>query len=233
MERKSVCIIGMPPEPVALLEQEPNGTEFWGLNQGHAVSPPNILKRCTRWFQIHPWEPMAARQDPRHGHLEWLKTCGIPVYLEELQAEVPTGVRYPVEDVDDTIGSNYFASNSFCYMLALAIHEDFKHIRIYGVDFGPNDLSDGYARGPMEFLLGFAAAKGIKIWVPEASALLKCDMYAKSVDPSVLALEGALDWLGDHSKRMMYSDAKTRIDKASAFLGTLYTEVMGGRARHD
>ena len=232
---KAVCIVGIPPEPAYLLRQEAQDTEIWGLNQGHAIFPADILARCTRWFQIHPWEPMSERQDPRLGHIEWLAEASehMTVYFEEPVPDIPKAVRYPYEEVKATIGSAYFASNSFCYMTALAIHEGFDEIHLYGVDFGPNDIGDGYARGPMEFLLGFAVARGIKVWVPSHSHLLKCDMYARSVDASVLALENAMDVLDSYSQRMMHSAAKARVMRGNAALAELFAEAMGNRARHE
>jgi hypothetical protein len=175
---------------------------------------------------------MERRQRPGEGHIEWLAQCGIPVYLEEVQTQIPTGVRYPYEDVVATIGSNYFATNSFGYMVALAIHEGFEEIKLYGADFGPKDTSDAYARPCIEFLLGLAVGRGIKVWAPEGSALLKGDLYGRTVDPSGLALEEALDVLRRYSEWLKYGRERARLEQASIALTELYDELISGKARH-
>ena len=229
---KTVCIVGLGQNLWDGLESEPLMGELWSLNQGHTVFAPELMARFTRWFQIHPWGPMVARQQAKVGHLEWLARCGIPIYLEEVQSAVPTSIRYPYEDVVATIGSNYFATNSFGYMIALAIHEGFEEIRLYGADFGPKDTADVYARPCIEFLLGLAQGRGIKVWVPEESALLRGDIYGRTVDQSGLALEEALDVLRRYSGRLMYSEERLRVQEASQHLEKLYLLLVGGKARH-
>ena len=233
---KTVCIVGGARHLWNGLEDGPADQEYWGLNQGHWVFSLRRFEhsplKFTRWFQIHPWEPMERRQDPEMGHIEWLATCGIPVYLEEVQAKIPTGVRYPFEEVVATIGSNYFATNSFGYMLALAIHEGFEEIKLFGADFGPKDISDAYARPCIEFLLGLAVGRGIKVWAPEGSALLKGDLYGRTVNQSGLALEEALDVLRRYSGRLMYREERLVVEEASQHLERLYQGLVGGKARH-
>ena len=191
----AVVIVGLHRSNWERALEEPVGLEYWSLNQGHTLFPPELMARMTRWFQIHPWAAMARRQNPRLGHLEWLKRATIPVYLEEVHPEVPASVRYPYEAVCQTIGSNYFATNSFCYMVALAVHEGFRELRLHGLDLGPGDRSDGYARPALEFLLGFAASRGARVYVPEDSALLQADLYGRAVPVSSTALEIAIDTL--------------------------------------
>ena len=85
------------------------------------------MAKMTGWFQVHPYYEMAPRQNPRLGHLDWLKHAKIPVFMEEVHPEIPTSVRYPYEDVCRTIGGNYMTSEP-AFMLALAIHEGFELI---------------------------------------------------------------------------------------------------------
>ena len=185
---KTVCIVGLAPSSRDLVAQEPVGVEMWSLNMGHAYFPPDIMARMTRWFQVHPWDEMAPRQNPRIGHLEWLANATIPVYLEELNPAVPSGRRYPYEDVCQTIGGNYMTSEP-SFMLALAIHEGFELIKLYGIDMDC-DREWAYERACFEHLLGFAMGRGIKIWLPEGCPLLKGPLYAKTVDvPSSVMIE--------------------------------------------
>lgn len=176
---KTVCIVGLAPTTSHLFIHEPRGIEIWGLNQGHALFTSEAMARFTAWFQVHPYEEMAARQLPELGHLDFLRQARIPVYLEEIHPEIPASVRYPYEEVTATIGGTYLTSAP-AFMLALAIHQGFELIKIYGVDMAEEtEYTD--QRPCFEFLLGFAIARGVQIWLPPGCPLLKGPLYAKTV----------------------------------------------------
>src|SRR3972149_6802907 len=94
---------------------------------------------------------------------------------------IPASIAYPFDEVVAAVGSNYFATNTIGYMLGLAILEGVKEIRLYGINMGDQDLGDRYARPSIEFLLGLASGRGAKVWVPEESALLKGNLYAREL----------------------------------------------------
>lgn len=93
-------------------------------------------------------------------------------------------ITYPFDRVIPVCGE-YFQS-SIAYILALAITEMVTHpkiksldmtiedceIALYGVDVSPDD-EWAYQRACIEFLVGLAIGKGIKVTIPESSALLK------------------------------------------------------------
>ena len=185
---KTVCIVGLAPSSRDLAAQEPEGVEMWSLNMGHATFSEEIMAKMTRWFQVHPYYEMAPRQNPRLGHLKWLRQAKIPVYMEEVHPDIPASIRYPYEDVCRTIGGNYMTSEP-SFMLALAIHEGFDLIKIFGVDMDC-DREWAYERSCFEHLLGFAMGRGIKVMLPEGCPLLKGPLYAKTVDvPSSYMVE--------------------------------------------
>lgn len=176
----TVCIVGMAPETRELWYDEPEG-ELWGLNQGHTLFPVERQAHFTRWFQIHPWEEMVARQSPREGHLEWLKEAStrMTVYLEEVNPEMPDAVAYPYQAVTRDLGTEYFTS-AIAFMLALAIHEGFSLIKLYGVSMAAG--TEYFEQRPsLEYLAGIAHSRGISLWVPESCGLFKGPKYAKTV----------------------------------------------------
>ena len=212
---KTVCIVGMAPTSRDLVPEEPaDGREFWGLNQGHNYYPPQILKRFTRWFQVHPWEEMVPRQTPENHHLEWLANCGIPVYLEEVNPQVPTGVRYPYEDVVSYFGGAYLTS-ALAFMLALAVYERFEEIRVFGVDMATNTEYEDQ-RPCFEFLLGFAIAQGTRVWLPPGSPLLKGPLYAKTVHVTTSTIERRMrEWVTQRDKMLAkYNMMSGRVEAA-------------------
>src|SRR3990167_5949376 len=176
----TVCIVGLAPTTRDQALDNPEGGEMWCLNQGHATLRPEMLSRMTRWFQVHPYEEMAARQRPEFGHLEWLRdNKTIPVYMEEAHPDIPMSVRYPYEAVCIDLGGVYLTS-AIAFMVALAIHEKFSVIKVYGVDMeSGTEYQD--QRPCMEYLFGRAIERGIKIWLPAECPLLKGPMYAKTV----------------------------------------------------
>ena len=176
----TVCIVGLAPTTRDQALDEPAGEEMWCLNQGHATLSAEMLNRMTRWFQVHPYEEMAARQRPEFGHLEWLRdNKTLPVYMEEAHPDVPMSVRYPYEAVCSDLGGVYLTS-AIAFMVALAIHEKFSVIKVYGVDMeSGTEYQD--QRPCMEYLFGRAIERGIKIWLPAECPLLKGPMYAKTV----------------------------------------------------
>ena len=176
---KTGCIVGMAPTTSHLFIHEPLGIEVWGLNQGHALFTQEAMARFTRWFQVHPYEEMAARQLPELHHLDFLQQAQIPVYMEEVHPSIPNSVRYPCEAIGEMTGGTYLTSAP-SFMLALAIYEGFELIKVYGIDMATaTEYQD--QRPCFEFLLGFAIAKGIKVWLPPGCPLLKGPLYAKTV----------------------------------------------------
>lgn len=229
--KKTVAIVGMSPNWADFLD-EPDGVEIWGLNQGHAMFSADVMARFSAWFQIHSWEGMAARQDPRHHHLEFLEATKLPVYLHDLRpAEVPNGIRYPYEDVSKELGGTYFACNSFTYMIALAICQGYEAIHLHGVNFDAvSDKGDSYARPAVEFYLGLARGQGIEVHVPETSALFKADLYGRSInDP----LEMMLDALRDHIERLPYGQARLDLIEVSTVGEAIWANKITGGARQN
>lgn len=144
--------------------------EIWGLGW-------RPMPRCDRWFEMHLWQVCL---DVGPEYLRMLSETKQPVYMLEVRREVPTSVRFPIEEMTACFGPRllgtdkrhpYWAS-SVAYMIAMAITEGFKHIEVWGVDM----LTDGeyqHQRPNCEWLLGIAEGRGIETYVPPESALLK------------------------------------------------------------
>ena len=194
MGERTVCIVGMAPSS-HLAIHEPLDVEMWGMTQGHAVFPVEFVNRFTAWFEIHGWELMEMVQNPELGHLDFLKTTHLPVYLDELNPEgCPTGIRYPYEEVCQFIGGAYLTSSA-AYMLALAIYQGFDMIKIYGVDM-TNAKEYEEQRSCFEFLIGLALGRGQKVWLPPGCPLLKGPLYAKTVHVTTTVIRGRmLEWI--------------------------------------
>jgi len=206
---QTVCIVGLAPNSRhrAFFDQ-PEGTEFWSLNNGHSCFNPEEMAHFTRWFQVHPFaEIMEDRLEDRDKHLDHLRNMTIPVYMQERHDDIPRSVAYPRQQVIDDLGFDYFTS-SIAYMLALAMSERFETIKLYGVSM---DAGEEYAheRPCVEFMLGVAHARGIAVVLPEDCALLRGQLYAMESMVSTGRIKGAYNTYCDlrEQRRSTYNEA--------------------------
>lgn len=111
------------------------------------------------------------------GLLEWLPDHPGPVYMSRAYLEVPGSVAYPVEEVINAVGFPYL-NNTVSYALAYAMYLHAKHgrpgmIRMYGCDFTyPNRSVAETGRANVEWLLGIAGERGIKIELSQSTSLM-------------------------------------------------------------
>lgn len=151
--------------------------EFWGVNNLYLTMP----KPWSRWFDLHTfsqdvdgkWLRRGApdfRGQPIDQYLAGMQALNIPVYMQNVCAPVPNAVIFPINEILQAFG-NYF-TNTISYMIALAIADGFKEIRVYGVDMAVN-TEYSHQRPSCEYFLGVAAGRGIKIYIPDSCDLLK------------------------------------------------------------
>lgn len=160
-----------------------------GLNQLYRHIP-----RADVWFDVHEnW-----REGNLDGtdHVGWLRTCGIPVVMAQVEPEIPTSVAFPLA----RMAPGYFTSTS-AYMVAWVLdHIDREVHAVLAEERGHMTLAEAqtcimreYGRYTIgmfgidlvaggeyeeqrpctEFWLGRAAARGIAILIPPTCALLK------------------------------------------------------------
>ena len=175
---KLVSIVGLSPSSRDAAFAEVEG-DMWSVNTGHFCFTPEQLSRFTAWFQLHPRREFEMANKDRPQHLEWLKTCDIPVYMERQWDDIPTSVRYPREEIFNIVGLDYFTS-SVAYMIALAIYQKYDEIHLYGIDM-PSQTEYFNERPCVEFWLGVAMANDINVYMPDKCPLLRGRKYAETV----------------------------------------------------
>ncbi len=145
--------------------------EVWGIN---AVGD---VYRCHRVFHMDDVriQERRAALKPEGGlanMLKWMRTYQGPIYTSRAHPDYPGLVEYPLEAVLNDIGYGYL-NNTTAYAVALAIHEKATKISLFGVDFTYAHAHQAEkGRGSVEFMLGIAAARGIKIAIPHNSSLM-------------------------------------------------------------
>lgn len=185
---RKIAIIGKAPSSVALAPYGDPAWEVWILNTlGHAGEVP----RWDRQFELHDLELTKA---PGYGdYYQWLSKQTRPVYLRDAPPpEFKGGIQHPLGEIlahfKDLAGGRYI-TNTVSHMIALAIFEHERgltvsDIGIWGVDMAQHALQGAghvgwftseYARQrpSVEYWLGVAEGKGIRITVPPQSDILK------------------------------------------------------------
>lgn len=160
-----VAIVGLSPTSHDQAHWNKEGWEVWGLPWDEGYWP-----YMHRLFEMHDIRLLLGENSRRKaGYMDRLKNADVPLYMQG--AYIDNATTYPFDAVAESIGAYYFNS-SIAYAMALAIHEGAEEISIFGVDMKGDD-EYGYQKPNMEYLVGVARGKGIKVTIPDNSPLCK------------------------------------------------------------
>ncbi len=154
-----VGILGMGPS----MKEAPfydTSWEWWGMPWSEQAY------NMDRWFDIHDWGVVKQWMGNFPSYLQRLQEADCPVIMQEKHDDIPRSEAYPLERATREVG-DYFGS-SIAYMASLAILEEVEEIGLWGVDLRDNF---DHERPNIEFLIGFAAGRGIKVTLPERTVL--------------------------------------------------------------
>lgn len=161
-----VAIIGISPTTHDLAPWNDSNWEKWGLPWHEGYWP-----RMDRLFEMHDIRLLKGDGSKRPAdYFNRLNNCWVPLYMQSSYKEVPNAKRYPFANVAKVTGEYW--NSSIAYAMAMAIYEGADEIGIYGVDMAGDD-EYGYQKPNMEYLVGLARGKGIKVTIPDASPLCK------------------------------------------------------------
>jgi hypothetical protein len=187
-----------------LAEARGNGAHIWGLNAVHRQIDPWLFTHFFQMHR--PGSGEGHIDDPDHtawleswgrsseSYSAWVKTYGhmsraapmipghgdpAPIYMIEENAErYPMSRSYPLDEVVRSagpMGRKYFTS-TIDFMFALAIHQGYTDVSIYGVDMvGDGDNEYTKMRQSAEYYTGVMQGRGIKYYLPQRSALCRSD----------------------------------------------------------
>lgn len=143
-------------------------------------------KRMDAIFEIHKttqWDRIPERSWAMIR--DRINETGKPCYMQGKADDVPKSKEYPLGEVVQTLGSEYFTS-SIAYMLGLAIHLGYERIELYGVRMA-DDTEYAYQRPCCEHWIGFARGRGIEVIIPSRSDLLTGTLYGYQDPPAEIA----------------------------------------------
>lgn len=181
-----VAIVGLSTTTHHLAPWGSNEWEIWGLPWDDFG-----WSQMTRLFEMHDLRLLESEHSKRkEGYFKRLEDCPV-LYMQQ---DYKNAIAYPFDDVAKSIGQAYWNS-SIAYAMALAIHEGAEEIAIYGVDMTGSD-EYGYQRPNMEYLIGFARGKGIKVTIPDESPLCKFQNHGIKFYDFVPTYTDRYGWLG-------------------------------------
>lgn len=180
---RSVAIVGFAP----VTFQHALGTmadEVWTMNHAYRIIPDERV--ITRLFDLHKIEYL---DDENAGggpeYWGWLqKPHAFPIYMQEHDPRIPASVRYPLEEVCDSLFPSFlrgdkmiqYFTSSFSFMMALAIHEGFQRVEVYGIEMGTN-TEYIYQRDGAALVIGLALGRGMQVILHPDSTLFKAKLY--------------------------------------------------------
>lgn len=146
--------------------------EVWGIN---AVASVINCDRAFHMDDIRIQEIRAAAlPDSNIAHMvKWLKTAPGPIYTSRAHPEYPGLVDFPLEDVLNKVGGIAYLNSTPAYALALAEAEGVERLSLFGLDYTyANKLHAEKGRGCVEYWIGRAIARGVKVSIADSSTLL-------------------------------------------------------------
>lgn len=150
-----IAIVGAAP---ANKLDAPYGDRDWLI---WTCSPKNEgeLPRHNAWFEIHRFEDL-----PDFGpvYWEWLKVLPF-VYMYDKHPEIRGSHPYPIAQVRAEFG-DYFLTNTFAYMMAMAIRRAPRVIGLWGLSWTPEFIQQ---RPTILHFAQVARDRGIVVTAPD------------------------------------------------------------------
>ena len=187
--KRAVSIVGFCETSRNQTPYDDPAMEVWGLNRGYL-----FMKRADRWFEMHGKHIWSWENRRPGDHASFLAKFPGPVYMHQKFPEIPNCVEYPLVEVANDLFPNIvrikpdgtrkpgnlwpYLGSSITQEIALAIHEKFESIHLYGVDLN-TDSEYAFQKPSVEALLGIAVGRGIEVVIPDNCPLWYGTIYGR------------------------------------------------------
>ncbi len=173
-----VAIIGLGPSAEQYMDfakrlggRRKFADETWAIN-----GLGDVLRCDLVWHmddvRVQEVRAAAAPDSNIAAMLQWMRTYDGRVITSFAHPDYPSLEPFPLEAVVNATGFAYFNSTA-AYAIAYAIYLGVQKLSIFGFDFTyPNAHHAEKGRACVEFWLGIASARGIKISIPRQSTLM-------------------------------------------------------------
>lgn len=183
--------------------------QVWGLNDALLYKKIDVL------FNMHD---LTKQPSPNKLCLVVAEQDKLPVYTLKKHDWLSNSIKYPFDAVvkkflaGHMVGKQplkYFTS-SICYMIALALYKGAKEIHLYGATYFTNQRDAELERAGVEFWLGIAIGRGVKIHAHGPTTILKAgpnnDLYGYE--------NNDIDYTHEFDEERWKKHEKKRVDKA-------------------
>jgi len=178
--KKKICIVGFAPGKENAPYDDPS-FEIWGCNEMHMTKE---VKRIDVLFELHDLEWIKEGKRWKE-HYPWLcNNKKIPVIMQKHFDEIPMSIPYPTQKITEEFG-RYF-TNTVSEQIAFAILIGAEEIHLYGVNMA-TDQEYGAQRPSCEYFVGLARGRGIKVYIPMESDLLK-NFYVYGIEDGQMSV---------------------------------------------
>lgn len=186
--KDTVILFGTNKMTRHLIDWKREDAEYWCWNEVGSLRDDRVgywAERVDLLLQMHAPPIWRNHHNLNHGrqqeggfsrsHYDWLQLPhSIPIYMQEHYEDVPASVKYPKEEIVQTLLPNIWRevkgkveqvehfTSSTAYAIALAIYLGAKQIEIYGVEM-TSDTEYVRQRPGVFFWLGIATGRGVNV----------------------------------------------------------------------
>jgi hypothetical protein len=184
MKRTTVAIVGSHPRTRTEFDFTRTDCDVWVFNEALGDPKQGWCSRADAVFQMHKPVVFRSKTNRNHSeHYEWLKSADVPVFMQERYKDVTSSVRYPLDEVLALTPGFRYLTSSVAEAIALAIHEGYKRIDIYGAEM-ETGTEYGHQRQGMAFWIGVAVGRGIEV-VHHSPTFWKAPLYGYDGDTRI------------------------------------------------
>ena len=173
--KRKVAIVGFTDSRALAPFTDPEFS-IWGLNALFLLG--ETVPRADLWFDLHPTHLIEADEK----RTAWYKGTTMPLLLQDVHADFPTSDKFPAQKVREEFrgmfvhdpGEFRYFTSSIAWMMAYALFavDGLEELHLYGVDMAQVD-EYRHQRACVEFWLGIAMGRGVKVHVPDTCDILK------------------------------------------------------------
>lgn len=175
---KHISIVGLGPSAGQYLSiARAVGGRHQYCDETWTINALGDVFACDRIFhmddvRIQQIRADAAPESNIAAMLKWLKTHPGPIVTSRAHPDYPGLEEFPLEAVVNDCPFGYFNSTA-AYAVAYAVHHRVGKVSLFGCDFTYPDAHDAEkGRACVEYWLGMAVERGIKVVVPKTTSLL-------------------------------------------------------------
>lgn len=159
-----VSIVGFAPTWVETPFDDEE-MDIWVCNEFYLLKP----KRFDVLFDLHGRHELETKFRNKN-HIEWLKNAKCPVVLRKHFEDIPNSIPFPRALIKSKFRP-YF-TNTISWQIAFALELGYKEIHLYGVNMATDEEFISQ-RPSVEYFVGVAEGRGVKIVIPDGSDICK------------------------------------------------------------